>query len=226
MSRHFKAYDLMAIHAGLACGLKLPTVEQAFELTDKALNPFTLQVADDPQARQLRDRLFAEFRAKLLDTQLTLQEIVDWFKVAYGPVTLSSIHRARVDAQAQEAPVAQCADLANKCLEIARAEGAGAVFDASSQLAGQYIFQILLQAQAALSGGEADTGGMVKVIGALAKLQQSKAQADLLMQKTRELRTEFDRQMQAAKREADGAGGKFTDDMIAKVRKAMFGEAA
>ena len=231
MSRdEFKAYDLLAIHAGNALGLGVPTMAQAAELSDKELAAFAKIVDADAKGKALREELAAAFEVRLLGRE-NLDDITDWFNGEYGAglpegrkiITRTSIHRVRTAMRAKTDRIEECSKSASAVMSVLKGKDASAVFDASTELAGQYIFQLLLEFSAD-PDKRPDAERGAKLIGALAKLQQSKAVTDLTNAKLRDLQTKFDAEMKA--RQAGSSDGKLTPDMIREARVAIFGTAA
>ncbi len=233
MSRdEFKAYDLLRIHAGNALGLGVPTMAQAAELADKELAAFAKVVDRDPKGRAAFEELAAAFDYRLLGRE-SVDDLTEWFNAEYGSglpkpiLTRTSLWRVRTEKRASTETIERCSKQAGAFLAAMKGQDAQTVFGASTELAGQYIFQLLLD----LNGDpdkRTDSERGAKIIGALAKLQQAKATTDLLAAKLIEMERKFDEAAAAAQRAADGAGGdgKFTPEVIAKIRAAMFGQAA
>ncbi len=224
MRSEFKAYDLIAVHAGLACGLNLPSVSEAAALSADGLAALCGRVAEDADSASLRDKLTLEFERRLRDPAYSGHAVAEWFRDTYGPIGRSSIYRTAASLRCQESRIAECAAQAQAYVDLAADSGADAVFAAGSGRAGQLIFQLLMETNAAALSGEMNLDKLHKIVSALAKLQKSRAETELLGEKIDQMRRKFDKAAKVAATKA--AGGALTDDMIAEVRRAVFGEAA
>lgn len=130
--RHSKPYDVLALAAGRQAGLAHPTASE---------------VAESPEARLLRDGLWAEYEMRLRDTQTyTLPAILAWVRDQGGAASQSSIHRDRFWLQARERALGLAAERAR---QIAKAlTGAGGETDflaAGRAKASQIIFEALAE---------------------------------------------------------------------------------
>ncbi len=225
----FKAYDLIAVHAGLTLGLRLPPLGEAAKLSRRELNDLAALVADDSDAAKLRDELYLEFERRLRDPGYTGAKLMEWFEETYCPIGRSSMYRAMGSARANMTRIRESNEIARAYMEITREEGPSGVFDAATELAGEYMFHAFYELNVPL---DPDTGqpktkpDMVKVsklINALAKLQKSRAETEQTEHKTAQMKA-FDEQVNAAK--GKKKSGKFTQADIDELRKAVFGEAA
>ena len=219
----YRAYDLIAIHAGNLAGLRMPDAVAAAAMTADEIQALVAQVADDEAARKIRDELYAEFDRRLADPGYGLDQLVEWFANAYAPVGRSSLYRARCAIRAHESRIAETSDYAKAYVALAAEQGGEAVFAGASQRAGQLVFQLLMETRAE-DLDAADPAKLAKIIGALAKIQKSRAETDMIRQRLTEARRKFDSEV--SDRAAHNADGKLSAGDIDAIRKAVFGEAA
>ena len=220
----FKAYDLVAIHAGRQAGLDLPDAAAATAMADDVRRVLVAKVADSPDAVKLRDELYVDLERRLRDPGYSGQQVWQWFQKTYGPIGRTSIYRARAALRAQESAIAEIAAQARAYIDLAEESGADDVFRAASRRAGQLIFQLLMEANADRLGGRMNVNKLNGIVVSLAKLQKSRAETDLIAEKLAELRRRFDEQMAAAT--AKRPDGRLTDADIAEAREAIFGKVA
>ena len=95
MRGDYKTYDLIAIHAGRHVGLRLPTLDQASARSAEERAVLVKKVADSKRARKKRDELYVDFERRLRDAGYKGDQVWRWFQKTYGPISRSSIFRAR-----------------------------------------------------------------------------------------------------------------------------------
>ncbi len=224
----YTSYDLLAIKAGRAAGLKLPTVAAAAKLTATARKAIVAKVADSKKAVKIRDKMFVDFERRLLDANgYTGDHIVKWFRKEIGPIGRSGIYRARAALQAAGSRIAEISAQAQAFMSQVSESGPDAVFDAATQRAGQLYFQLLMELDAEdLSGLKAEPAKIITLIDSLGSLQRSRAQTKLLDQKVVAMTRSFDAEMKRIQRKTKGKSGALTPAMIQQVREAVFGSAA
>jgi hypothetical protein len=203
----FKVYDLMAIHAGLTCGLAIPTVAQAAAMGEVDRAHWVARVADDTEAAKLRDSLYLEFERRCMDPGYRGDQVFEWFKDNYGPISRSSFYRARSDVRARHSGIEDAASQARAFIELAESEGADSCFAGFTARAGQLAFELIMETQARdLKTG--DPAKLAKLLEAIGKL--AKAKADIALVKARE--AEIQRKLDAEKRQADQKAEKVLSD--------------
>lgn len=217
-----KTYDLIACEVGRRLGMPIPDARTCSRASAIKLTRWTVLVADDVQARTMRDELYVEFEARLRDPAYTLHELQDWFGSIYGPVAVSSIHRVRVHLLAEETRIAETGAQARAFMELARASGADAVFGGAVERAGQLLFELLFQTRAEdLSSTGREAANFAKLLGALGSLMRGRAETDLARARLDEMRRRLAEAKAAADRRAESelrAGG-VGPEMIARIRE-------
>ena len=203
--------------------MDLPTVAEASAMAAEDLNALAARVADSAAAVERRDAAWIEFDRRLSDNAYTGDHVHQWFQATYGPIGRNSVYRARAAVRAAGSRLAEIAADAQAYMEMAAAEGGDAVFGAATQRAGQLIFQLLMETRAE-DLGAGDPAAVGKILNALAKLQKSRAETEMIRHKLDEMRREFDSQVKRAT--SGGGDGKLSAADIAAIRSAVFGEAA
>jgi len=209
--RRGNIYGMLAVVAGGRAGLTDPDPEA---------------VAEDPAARDVRDAIWDEYERVLRDTNTySLDAIVAWLNERAVDGARSSVQRDRKALLSKERAITLRAEKARAVIEAVEASGEHDVLRGGRVLAGQLIFQALSELPAdALE--ELSPGGVLKMVRELSYLSKTHAETDLLQQKVAEMRRAFDEELAAAKRKAGAAAGGITDEMIADVRRAVFGSAS
>ena len=225
-----KAYELVAIACGHACGVEhCPDAANAFHLSADERQAVAARVAGHEAARQRRDEATVEFERRCLDRGYTGDQLWEWFQGLYGPISRSSVYRARAALRAHGSKVAQVAAEARAFVEAARgdegaADNGDALFAAASHRYGQLAFQLLMETSAKELGGEGvNISKLVSIVSALAKLTKARAETELLGEKVAAMRRAFDAEVDAARRNAEGGDGTITPDQITAIRDAVFG---
>jgi len=224
-NKDFKAYALIAVHAGRRAGLPLPTVAEASALDDLAMHALDRKIADSPAARKIRDELWAEFERRLREPQYTGDDVWEWFQKSYGPISRASIYRARADIRASDSRVAECRDQAEAYVAAAGDGGGEKVLQAAMDRAGQIFFQILMELDSSRAAGEpADWGQIGKLVDSLSNLRRSRAQADLMQLRVAEMNKAARAQVDLAAAKA-GPKGLTRDDVYKILDDVMRGAA-
>lgn len=220
-----KAYHLIAIEAGRRCGVSMPTVAEVESLTYSEIGELTKAIADCPAAAELRDELFADFERRLRDPGYNGMQVHEWFEGEYGHVACSSMYRTRASLMAAESRITEIAAQARAFVDASVSEGADEVFTAANKRIGQLMFQLLMEADAAsLSEGKSlNISKFTSLASSLAKLQASRAQAELNRERVaamkREIKTEVEK--------ATAATGTVTrQEVFEMIDRIMRGEAA
>lgn len=227
MQGDFKAYDLIAIHAGRKAGVALPTVAAAGKLPREQRQELVAKVASTAKARKVRDGLFVDFERRLRDSGYSGDQVWEWFKSAYGPIARSSIYRARGALRAQESRISEVSEQARAYMKLADEGGAEGVFGAATRRAGQLYFQLLMELTGDdLEGLRARPEKIIQLVDSLGSLQRARAQTNLLNQKLAEMRRKFDEEIAAAQRRSGRRDKAITPEMLKRVRETVFGSAA
>lgn len=207
--RHSKAYDQLARLAGKAAGLKAPTAEA---------------VGADEAARAARDLAWDEYELRLRDTQTyTIDALEDWLKSQKVKVGRGSVHRDRAAILQKERAIAIAASKARAVLEVIESTGEKDLLHGSRALAGQLIFNTLTEL-ASNPIEDMTASQVIKLINSAGYLSKTYAETDMIHHKLAEAQKRFDEEMTAAQAAASGdGGGAITDEMIARIRKRVFG---
>ncbi|MFB3893235.1 MAG: phage protein Gp27 family protein [Phycisphaerae bacterium] len=226
LRKRFLAFDLIAISAGLRCGLKVPTCEQISALREPQRDVWLAKVAEDPKAAALRDELCADFERRLRDPAYTVDSLTEWFTDQYGPIGRTSIYRAMDAYLSYDAKLIEQAQAAKQFAEVFAASGGDKLGEAARMQAQQLYFDFLRTlSRADLADAKGDSARIVRIIDSLARLQQAGAQTELLQQKVAQMRRAFEAEMQAVARKTAG-GGRITDEMIHEAGQKIFGKGA
>ena len=225
-TRHSKAYDLLALHAGREVGL-FSQAARASGGKRSSKVAGTKRVAEDENACRVRDELWMEYERRLRDDQTyKLRDIEAWLTDRDATVAGSSVHRDRTAILAAERAVTLRAQLARRVLEAAGDGAESDVFAAGRVLAGQVIFSALNGMPIdALEELSAEPAKVVKMIEALGKLSKAHADVGLIDAKLAEIRKATKAEVASA---ADAAGekGLTREDVYKILDKHMRGEAA
>jgi hypothetical protein len=185
--RHSKAYEDLAIHAGLEAGLEKPDAKS---------------VADDPGARAVRDETWMEYERRLRDRKTyTLEDIRIWLHERGVEVSIASVNRDGIALGAQERVMGLAAEKAKAFVEACGASGETDLLAASRRAAGQLIFQFFssLSADAleALKPGQ-----IISLMDVLGRLSTANEQTGILKAKLSDLQAKIDAAKAAADKKA------------------------
>ena len=188
MATDFKAYKLIAIHAGGVCGLRVPSVADAAQLPDEELGRLVAMVSDDAQAAATAKVYQDEFDARLESRGYTIDQIVAWFSETYGPIARSSIARARASRRAKTLHITDAAESARAIVEEFSATGSD-MTEAMLKMLGHYAFQLVYQLKADQDidekGPEIDK--VAKLISAISTFAKQRAETEILKNKLKEI---------------------------------------
>ncbi len=212
-SRHSKAYDALAICAGRQVSMNRPTAKR---------------VAEDENARSLRDAIWLDYERKLRDDKTyRIDDVWAWLSDPDRGVTVgrSSVHRDRRALLQRERTVVLAAAKAAAVLDAAKASGQSDILKGGRHLAAQLIFNTLSELpESALE--DMEPAQVLRLVDSLSKLSKASAETDLITAKLAELRKKFDEAITATQRKISKGDGKLSDKQIQKIREAIFGSAA
>jgi len=210
---HRRAYEALAEHAAEQCGIKPATAEAA---------------AENDQAREIRDCLWAELQKRVGDIQTySIDGLHKWLTDTIG-VTIGrgSVQRLREQHVNSLRAVKLRAERARDVIEAAGQGGEAGVLEASRVLAGQAMFNALAGLDE-LALTNLKPGQILKMVDSVAILSRQDIETRYRKAQLGELMKKFDQESNT-RLKADGLKGKLylTDTDISEIRKAVFGEPA
>jgi len=202
-------YPRLAVAAGARVGLKEPTAEL---------------VAESPEARDVRDALWADYERMLGDVNTyTLEALRAWLAGHGVNASTSMITRDRQPVLARRRRLELAPLKVREFMEATKDSTTGEVLEAARKRSADLMFEFLLKIP--VEGIEAmDVTDLRLTAKAIAGLSTADAQTRIIEQRLAEMRDAFDAKVNAVtKGRKDKA---LTDRDIAEVRKAVFGSAA
>jgi len=216
---HSKAYDELAVYAGVRCGMKKPTPQA---------------VANRDDSRELRDRLWLEYERMHRDGQ-TYQldrDIMPFCKAHGVKASKSSVNRDGLRVREGIKAVKLRAELASAVMDAAGNSGED-VFKAGRLLAGQMIFEALngmsIVALEDLSADPIKLLRMIDTLGALSRVEADAERTGVEAEMTKAKLAEYHKSAkQEVDRAAKAAGGKglTRQDVYKILDSVMKGQAA
>jgi hypothetical protein len=206
---HRRCYEALAEHAAKQAGLDPATAEAA---------------AENDQAREIRDCLWAELQRRVGDIQTyAIDGIHKWLIEDIGvEVGRGSVQRLREQHVNSLRAVKLRAERAWAVIEAAGAGGEAGVLEASRVLAGQAMFNALAGLdEAALMNLKPNQ--ILKMCDSVALMSRQDMETRYRKVQLGELVKKFDRE---AKAKVKGGGGVLKAEDLAEIRKAVFGETA
>ena len=206
---HRRCYEALAEHAAAQCGLKPATAQAA---------------AENDQAREIRDCLWAELQRRVGDIQTyAIDGIHKWLVDEIGvTVGRGSVQRLREQHVNSLRAVKLRAERAQAVIEAAGAGGEAGVLEASRVLAGQAMFNALAGLdEAALAN--LTPGQILKMCDSVALLSRQDIETRYRKVQLGELVKKFDREARAKTKAKNGS---LTAEDLAEIRQAVFGETA
>jgi len=204
---HRRCYEALAEHAAAQCGLKPATAQAA---------------AENDQAREIRDCLWAELQRRVGDIQTyAIDGIHKWLVDEIGvKVGRGSVQRLREQHVNSLRAVKLRAERARAVIEAAGAGGEAGVLEASRVLAGQAMFNALAGLdEAALAN--LTPGQILKMCDSVALLSRQDIETRYRKVQLGELVKKFDREARAKTKAKNGS---LTAEDLAEIRQAVFGE--
>ena len=204
---HRRCYEALAEHAAAQCGLKPATAQAA---------------AENDQAREIRDCLWAELQRRVGDIQTyAIDGIHKWLVDEIGvKVGRGSVQRLREQHVNSLRAVKLRAERARAVIEAAGAGGEAGVLEASRVPAGQAMFNALAGLdEAALAN--LTPGQILKMCDSVALLSRQDIETRYRKVQLGELVKKFDREARAKTKAKNGS---LTAEDLAEIRQAVFGE--
>ena len=204
---HRRCYEALAEHAAAQCGLKPATAQAA---------------AENDQAREIRDCLWAELQRRVGDIQTyAIDGIHKWLVDEIGvKVGRGSVQRLREQHVNSLRAVKLRAERAQAVIQAAGAGGEAGVLEASRVLAGQAMFNALAGLdEAALAN--LTPGQILKMCDSVALLSRQDIETRYRKVQLGELVKKFDREARAKTKAKNGS---LTAEDLAEIRQAVFGE--
>jgi len=193
--------------------------------TAGAANATEQDVAADEQLRAKRDELVMEYEVRLRDSQTyRIDDVWAWTKKHGVKAGRSSVNRDRKRLLADERQAHLAGKRTAQMVQAAKATGLDQTFQGGMALAAQHMFNWLSDLpEAALTG--MTPGQILQGIETFGRLGKVAAERELIQRREEELRRRFDEEIAKAMKRGDGQAEpvQFTDEMIGKVRKAVFG---
>ena len=207
---HSKTFELLALVAGKAVGMKHPT---------------PTAVAGNPEAREGRDLLWAEYERVLRDQRtFRLEDVRAWLVEKGVKVSLATADRNRQRVLDRDRLLSLANQRTREFLAITEGADEGEVFAAARKRAGQMLFDLFLRLPTdALE--ELEPREILKAFEVAGKLSKAHADVGLIEQRMREAG-------QAARKELDAKAAKTKDGRLARedvyeiLDRVMKGEAA
>jgi len=207
--RRSEIYPRLALAAAARVGLKAATAER---------------VAESPEARDVRDALWADYERMLGDKNTyTLEAMRTWLKDEGVKASISAIARDRAPVLARRRRLEIAPAKVREFLAATADSSTGEVLEAARKRSADLLFEFLLKIP--VEGIEKTDVTDLRLLGkAVASLSTADAQTQILQQRIAEMRDAFDAKVKAARKGRKGKA--LTDEDIAEVRKAVFGSAA
>jgi len=203
---HRRCYEALAEHAAAQCGLKATAAA----------------AAENDQAREVRDVLWAELQKRIADIQTyTIDGIHRWLNDDIGvEVGRGSVQRAREMHVATLSAIRLRAERARQVIDAVGKDGQGETLSAARALSAQAMFNALVnlddQALTNLKPGQ-----LINMFNSVAILSRQDVETRYRKVQLGELVKTFDREATA---KAQARGGALTAEDLSEIRKAVFGE--
>jgi hypothetical protein len=206
---HSKTFELLALVAGKAAGMKHPT---------------PTAVAGNPEARESRDLLWADYERVLRDQKTyRLEEVRAWLLEKGVKVSLATADRNRQRVLDRDRLLSLANLRTREFLAITEGADEGEVFAAARKRAGQMLFDLFLRLPTdALE--ELEPGQILKAFEVAGKLSKAHADVGLIEQRMREARERFEAKAKGVR--AKAKDGRLTQDQIDEISREVFGSAA
>ena len=206
---HRRAYEALAEHAAKQCGIKPATAAAA---------------AENDQAREIRDCLWAELQKRVSDTKTySVGSLDKWLNEEIGvKVGHGSVQRLREWHNGVQRAITLRAERAQQIIDAAGAGSEDKMHQANRVLAAQAMFN-------ALSGLDENAldnmkpGLVLKMFDSVTIASRQAAETRYREAQLGELVKKFDREAGAKVKDRQGS---LTADDLAEIRKAVFGETA
>jgi hypothetical protein len=203
---HRRCYEALAEHAAKQCGLKPATAEAA---------------AENDQAREIRDVLWAELQKRIADIQTyTIDAVHRWLTVdLFVDVGRGSVQRLREMHVATLNAIRLRAERARQVIDAVGKDGEGETLSAARALSAQAMFNALVNLDdAALTNLK--PGQLINMFNSVAILSRQDVETRYRKAQLGELVKKFDNETAA---KVGARGGALTADDLAEIRKAVFG---
>ena len=188
--------------------------------------PITLAaVAENPDAKEVRDAAWGDYRRRLADTTTyTGEAILAWLAEHGVQISQASLSRDRAPVKAREDRLGLSSEITRRFMAQAGNADAGDVFKAGLARVGQVLFETSLQFDAQELRAAMEGGDFIRLAEAVAKLAKAHAETNILTVRLAEMKAAFTKEVKArAERSGDG---KFSQADLDDIRKAVFGSAA
>jgi len=179
--------------------------------------------AEDPEACDVRNGLWAEYEARLRDTQTyTIDEIVLWLKSHDVHVGRTSVHRDRKALLAAERSIVLAAEKAKRICDLIGTDNEADLMRGGRIAIAQLLFEVITDLGPEALAGMTPTQ-IIKLMNTGTQIGKVHAETELLNIKLDEMKTAFDDAVAGAKKKAKTSDGSLSAEQIAQVRAAVFG---
>jgi len=187
---HSKACEQLALWAGREVGLD-------------PLSPAA--VAESPDAREVRDAAWGDYRRRLADrTTYTLEAIRAWLAEHAVDVSIASVQRDRAPILAKEERLRLGSEITRRFLKETEGAGTAEVLQAGLKRVAQVLFETSLRFEADELRDSLEGGDFVRLAEAVGKLCKANSEVGLIDQRVAELREKARKAVAAAPATADG----------------------
>jgi hypothetical protein len=186
---HSKACEGLALWAGRECGLA---------------EPITLaQVAENADAKEVRDAAWGDYRRRLADTTTYSGEaILAWLAEHGVQISQASLSRDRAPVKAREDRLGLSSEITRRFLAQAGSADAGDVFKAGLARVGQVLFETSLQFDAQELRDAMEGGDFIRLAEAVGKLAKAHAETNILSVRLEEIQRKLTEAKVAADKRA------------------------
>ena len=206
---HSKTFELLALVAGKAVGMKHPT---------------PTGVAGDEAACARRDLLWAEYERVLRDQRTyRLEDVRAWLVEKGVKVSLATADRNRQRVLDRDRLLTLANQRTREFLAITEGADEGEVFAAARKRAGQMLFDLFLRLPPeALE--ELEPREILKAFEVAGKLSKAHADVGLIEQRMKDAREKFEAKARGVR--VKSADGRLSQKEIDEISEAVFGSAA
>lgn len=202
-----KACEGLATWAGLEVGMDGPT---------------PARVAEQDEAREVRDAAWAQYRQRLADpTTYTLAEIRKWLAEHNVRVSVSAVYRDRAPVLAQEQKLSLASEATRRFLSATEGAGELDVLKAGIRRMGQLFFETSLHFSAEELAEAMGAGDVIRLGDSVGKLAKAFAETGLLTEKLAAMRREFQNRAKAASQKS--GDGRLSQTDVDEISEAVFG---
>lgn len=202
-----KACEGLSTWAGLEVGMDGPT---------------PARVAEQDEAREVRDAAWAQYRQRLADpTTYTLGQIRKWLAEHGVRVSVSAVYRDRAPVLAQEQKLSLASEATRRFLSATEGAGELDVLKAGIRRMGQLFFETSLHFSAEELAEAMKAGDVLRLGDSIGKLAKALAETDLLTEKLAVMRRDFQARVKTASQKS--GDGRLSQTDVDEISEAVFG---